>query len=253
MKGGENLMKKVIALIVSLIFLVAFTAGCKPAETPKPEAPKTAEAPAPEQTAEAPAPVPPPEELTAPPDVVVVPSGPSYVYMVPNTVGLYFYDGYWYRFYDRHWYRSTIYNGAWTYIDLSIVPGVILDVPPDYILHIPHGYYRIHYSDFHRNWRMWGHSRYWHRHDWYKHRWYDRRDWWRDRRDWWRDRRDRRHDRGDRWRDRRDRRHDRGDRWRDRKDRRHDRVDLGEGDKKYRRPGLGDKVYSGRDSRRKGI
>ena len=35
-------MKKVIALVLSLMLLVAFTVGCKPAETPKP-----AEAPAP--------------------------------------------------------------------------------------------------------------------------------------------------------------------------------------------------------------
>ena len=41
-------MKKVIALVLSLMLLVAFTLGCKPAETPKPEAPTpAAEAPAP--------------------------------------------------------------------------------------------------------------------------------------------------------------------------------------------------------------
>ena len=68
MEGGENLMKKVIALVLSLMLLVAFTLGCKPAETPKPEAPKPAEAPAPapapapEKPAEAPAPAPAPEK-----------------------------------------------------------------------------------------------------------------------------------------------------------------------------------------------
>jgi len=56
MEGGENLMKKVIALVLSLMLLVAFTVGCKPAETPKPEAPAPATAPAPEKPAEAPAP-----------------------------------------------------------------------------------------------------------------------------------------------------------------------------------------------------
>jgi hypothetical protein len=118
--------------------------------------------------------VPPPFVYEEPPDVVVVPSGPSYVYMVPDTVGLYFYNGYWYRFHKRHWYRSTIYNGAWTYINTSIVPGVILDVPPDYILRLPSGYHRIHYRDLHKNWRKWGRSRHWHRYDWYKHRWRER-------------------------------------------------------------------------------
>ena len=42
-------MKKVLALVLSLMLLVAFTVGCKPAEQPKPEAPATA--PAPEQAA----------------------------------------------------------------------------------------------------------------------------------------------------------------------------------------------------------
>jgi hypothetical protein len=70
LEGGEKLMKKVIALVLSLMLLVAFTLGCKPAETPKPEAPKPAEAPAPatapapapEKPAEAPAPAPAPEK-----------------------------------------------------------------------------------------------------------------------------------------------------------------------------------------------
>ncbi len=65
LEGGENLMKKVIALILSLALMVAFTIGCKPAETPKPEAPAPAPAPAPEQ-APAPAPAPEPEQAPAP-------------------------------------------------------------------------------------------------------------------------------------------------------------------------------------------
>jgi hypothetical protein len=61
-------MKKVIALVLSLMLLVAFTVGCKPAaETPKPEAPAPATAPAPEKPAEAPAPAPEkPAEAPAP-------------------------------------------------------------------------------------------------------------------------------------------------------------------------------------------
>jgi len=67
MEGGENLMKKVIALVLSLMLLVAFTVGCKPAETPKPEAPAPATAPAPETPAPATAPAPEkPAPATAP-------------------------------------------------------------------------------------------------------------------------------------------------------------------------------------------
>ncbi len=40
---------------------------------------------------------PPPVEFAEPPDVVGVPSGTSYVYMVPDTPGFYFYHGNWYR------------------------------------------------------------------------------------------------------------------------------------------------------------
>ena len=48
-------MKRFLALVLSLLLLVAFTIGCKPAETPKP-AEVPAPAPAPEQAAPAPAP-----------------------------------------------------------------------------------------------------------------------------------------------------------------------------------------------------
>jgi hypothetical protein len=57
-------MKKVLGLLLSLMLLAVFSVGCKPAETPKPEAtkeaPATAPAPAPEKPAEAPAPAPAP-------------------------------------------------------------------------------------------------------------------------------------------------------------------------------------------------
>ena len=60
-------MKKIIALVLSLMLLVAFTVGCKPAETPKPEAPAPATAPAPETPAPATAPAPEkPAEAPAP-------------------------------------------------------------------------------------------------------------------------------------------------------------------------------------------
>jgi hypothetical protein len=110
----------------------------------------------------------PPLVFGGPPDVVVVPSGQSYIYMVPDMIGIYFYNGYWYRFYENHWFRATIYSGPWAYIYTSRVPRVILNVPLDYFRHLPPGYHRIHYGDLHRNWRTWDNNRYWHRYDWYK-------------------------------------------------------------------------------------
>jgi len=52
--GGDSLMKKVLAIVLSLMLLLVFAIGCKKADTPKaPEAPKApAAAPA---TAPAPA------------------------------------------------------------------------------------------------------------------------------------------------------------------------------------------------------
>ena len=66
MEGGENFMKKVIALVLALMLLVVFSVGCKPAETPKPaEAPATAPEQAP-ATAPEQAPAAAPEEAPAP-------------------------------------------------------------------------------------------------------------------------------------------------------------------------------------------
>ena len=56
-------MKRILALLLSLILIVAFglTIGCKKAEEPKKEAPAPmAPAPAPEKPAETPAPAPAP-------------------------------------------------------------------------------------------------------------------------------------------------------------------------------------------------
>ncbi len=103
-----------------------------------------------------------------PPDVVVVPSGETYVYMVPNMTGVYFYDGYWYRFHRGHWFRSTVYNGSWGFIETSVVPAVVVDVPPEYPRYLPHDYHRIHYADFDRHWRGWERERHWHGYGWYK-------------------------------------------------------------------------------------
>jgi hypothetical protein len=118
--------------------------------------------------------IPSPLVFAEPPDVVVVPSGSAYVYMVPDTPGLYFYNNFWYRFHGGRWYRSRIYNGSWGYIQTSRVPRFVLDVPPDYYTSLPSGYYRIHYGDLHRHWRSWDRGRHWNRYDWYRHE-HDRR------------------------------------------------------------------------------
>ncbi len=112
--------------------------------------------------------VPPPLTFVGQPDVVVVPSAGSDVYLVPNTEGLYFYSGYWYRFYSDHWFRSTIYSGAWHPVGVSLVPAPVVVIPPDYILGVPPEYHRIHYGDFHRHWRDWGHNRHWNNQAWFR-------------------------------------------------------------------------------------
>ena len=113
--------------------------------------------------------IPPPFQFAEPPDVYVVPSGSSYVYMVPDYDGVYFYGGSWYRYYNDRWFRSSHYNGRWDYIETSNVPQVIVVVPPEYIHYVPSGYHRIHYNDFHSNWQSWDQRRHWDSYDWYQH------------------------------------------------------------------------------------
>ncbi len=111
--------------------------------------------------------VPPPLVFEGPPDVVVVPSGSAYVYMVPDFPGLYFYNNFWFRFYDGRWYRSRMYNGSWVRVKRSLVPRFVLDVPPDYYDSLPPGYHRIPYGDLRRNWRAWDRGHHWNRYDWF--------------------------------------------------------------------------------------
>ena len=112
--------------------------------------------------------IPPPIVFPAPPELVVIPSGPSYIYMVPGTVGVYFYGGYWYRSYGGYWYRAVSYNDPWVPIEVGLVPAPVVVVPGDYILNMPPGYRRIPYYDFHRHWKDWERSRYWHNQKWFR-------------------------------------------------------------------------------------
>ncbi len=112
--------------------------------------------------------IPAPFAFSGPPELVVVPSGEAYIYMVPGTVGLYFYNNWWYRFDRGHWYRSHTYNGRWGYVESRRVPRYVADVPPDYYRHLPREYHRIPYGDFNRRWRSWDRDRHWNRYDWYQ-------------------------------------------------------------------------------------
>lgn len=112
---------------------------------------------------------PPPLAFDSEPEMVVVPSGDRYVYMVPNYPGIYFYGGHWYRHHRGYWFRSSIYNGDWAYVGVSLVPRFVRDVPPEYVTYLPPTYHRIHYREFHRGWRGWERDRHWHGRDWYKH------------------------------------------------------------------------------------
>ncbi len=112
---------------------------------------------------------PPPLGFDREPDMVVVPSGERYVYMVPNYPGIYFYGGYWYRHHRGYWYRSSVYNRGWGYVGASYVPRYVRDVPPEYVTYLPPNYHRIHYREFNQGWRGWERNHHWHNQEWYKH------------------------------------------------------------------------------------
>lgn len=113
-------------------------------------------------------PQPPSLQFTAPPDLIVVPSGAEYVYMVPDMSGVYFYRGTWYRYYQNTWFRASAYNGAWSAVPVSTVPAAIVKVPPEYPFYVPEDYYRIRNHDALVRWREWERIRHWNHFDWYK-------------------------------------------------------------------------------------
>jgi hypothetical protein len=164
-KKGGIIMKKMAVLLGSILMAAAFPLSSMAADVnvnvqvgqPEP-------APAPvEVTAEAP----PPLEVQNP-EMVVVPSGNSYVYMVPNVYGVYFHNGFWFRHYNGIWFRSAVYNSGWVAVRPAIVPGVVIGVYPEYAMYLPAGYFRIGWGDFHSHWRGWGYN-HWHRNGWFQH------------------------------------------------------------------------------------
>lgn len=124
--------------------------------------------PAPPPVVVAPVAPPPVVQYNAQPDLIVVPSGGQYVYMVPGTEGMYFYQGIWYRYYQGYWYSAPLRSRAWVAVQPAAVPGVIIAVPPTYPLYVPAGYYRIHYADLAAHWREWERSRNWDRQPWFR-------------------------------------------------------------------------------------
>jgi len=164
-------VKQIALLLASLFFVLGVPFVGTAADVnininvPPPPPPAQQESPPPAEPAPE---APPPMEFAAPPDVVVVPSGTSDVYLVPDTAGLYFYGGFWYRFHRGFWFRSAVYNGLWAPIGVTLVPPAVVVIPPDYVLGMPLGYHRIHYDEFHSHWRGWGRDRHWHNQPWYR-------------------------------------------------------------------------------------
>jgi hypothetical protein len=113
-------------------------------------------------------PTPPSQFVVQEPELVVVPSGNTEVYMVPNTPGVYFHGGRWYRHHHGVWFGADSYNAPWVIIAPAVVPSFVVDISPAYALYLPPSYHRIHYRDFHSNWRTWDRERHWNRYDWYK-------------------------------------------------------------------------------------
>jgi hypothetical protein len=100
-------------------------------------------------------------EIPAPPAVVVIPG--TYAYFAPDAdVDILFYHNYWYRPYRGRWYRGLGYNGPWSFVPETRVPGVLLHLPPGY-RHMQPGYERIPYGQVKKNWRNWERERYWDR------------------------------------------------------------------------------------------
>jgi len=107
-------------------------------------------------------------DAASPPDVVVVPSGDEYVYMAPNTTGVYFYNGFWFRFFEGFWFRSIAYGSRWGNLSPTAVPQAVMNVPPEYARYLPHAYERIHYSDLQMKWHEWARNHEWNRHEWFQ-------------------------------------------------------------------------------------
>jgi hypothetical protein len=157
-------MKKSVVLWILCISISFLVTGCVVAVEGPPPAPVVA-VEGPQYGAQVEVGAPPPLAISEP-ELVVVPSGDAYVYMIPNVAGVYFYDGLWYRNYGGAWFRAGMYNGPW--VGIAAAPGVVIGIDPFWPFYLPVGYYRIGWGDFHNHWRDWGYRHHWHSHTWFK-------------------------------------------------------------------------------------
>ncbi len=73
---------------------------------------------------------PPPVVVSAPPEIVLMPSG---IYYVPgSSYDVFFYRGYWWAPRGNQWYRTRDYNGQWGLVQNRYVPGYLFRVPKNY-------------------------------------------------------------------------------------------------------------------------
>lgn len=101
----------------------------------------------------------PPLVIPAPPPVFVIPG--SYAYFAPDVdADLFFYGGFWFRPHGGGWYRSSHYGGPWGFVAITMVPGVLINLPPGY-RNVPPGHQRIPYGQLKRNWRSWERDKHW--------------------------------------------------------------------------------------------
>ena len=102
-----------------------------------------------------------PYGLSYEPPLAVVPG--TYIYAAPDTPGLFFYQGFWYRHYGDRWYMATRYDSdRWSYMRDTDVPRGIYYLPPDYRNRLQDRD-RIRTDDVQHNWRQWEQDRRWDR------------------------------------------------------------------------------------------
>jgi hypothetical protein len=106
-----------------------------------------------------PAPPLPPLVLPAPPPVFHIPG--TYAYFAPDVdAELFFYDGHWYRRHEGGWYRSSRYSGPWGFVAAKRIPGVLINLKPEY-RNVPPGQRRISYIQLKKNWKTWQRHKHW--------------------------------------------------------------------------------------------
>ena len=103
---------------------------------------------------------PPRVHFRGPPHLHHIPG--SYIYVVADMdVGIFFYDGYWYRNYNNFWFRARFYNGSWMKIVIGNVPPRLHRLPGSWRQHLRRDAYRIPHRDLKQHYKRWERERYW--------------------------------------------------------------------------------------------